>query len=185
MGQDKASLLLNGEPFLSRICRLIGSVASPVVVVSSNRQQLPNLPNNTVVVSDLWNDEGPLAGLLTGLEYLSQHAPKTQMAWLGSCDAPCINAQVVTHLCQTTGSWDAAMVQSGGKLQPFNGIYRTSIRSRLQALFEAGERRLHAVTNIINVATIDARQLKNIDPELNFLRNINTPEDYETLKRST
>lgn len=183
MGQNKASLRLNGETFLSRICRVVGSVTSPVVVVSSEKQTLPSVPDSVIVVPDLWNDEGPLAGLLTGLEYLAEHSPQSRIVWLGSCDAPLANAQVVTHLSQTPGTWDAAVVASGGHLQPFNGVYRTSVCGNLQALFDSGERRLSALTQVIDVATIDAEALRHLDPELDFLRNVNTPEDYDTLRR--
>jgi len=163
MERDKASLLLNSEPFLTRICRIIDSVASPVIAVSSNKQQLPYLPDGVSVVPDLWKDEGPLAGMLTGLEFIADHSPGSELVWLGSCDAPLVNIQVVTRLSQTSGAWDAVMVQSGAQLQPFSGIYRTCVRHKLQALFDTGERRLHAIANSMNVFRIEAESLRSLD----------------------
>jgi len=185
MGQDKASLVLDGEPFLSRICRVIASVVHPIVVVSSDDQQLPVLPNDVAVVPDLWQDEGPLAGLLTGLEFLAQHWPNRKTAWLGSCDTPCINSQVVQHMCQTPGTWNAAMVQVAGRHQPFGAVYATSIRDQVQSLFESGERRLGAIAPLLDVSTIEAESLRKFDPSLSFLQNVNTPEDYQALRHQS
>jgi molybdenum cofactor guanylyltransferase len=185
MGMDKASLLFSGEPFLSRICRLITPIVSPIVVVSSDNQQLPNLPDDVAVTPDLWQDEGPLAGLLTGLEFLAQHSPKTQKVWLGSCDAPYVNARIVNYLCQTPGPWDAVMVRVTGRRQPFGAVYATSLHERIHKLFESGERRLDAIAPQIKIATIDAESLREFDPTLKFLKNINTPKDYKLLRNQS
>ena len=48
MGTSKALLPFGGETMLQRIVRLLGTVASPLVVVAAAGQPLPNLPPRTL-----------------------------------------------------------------------------------------------------------------------------------------
>lgn len=178
MGRDKAMLTINGEPFLSRICRLVAPRFGATIVVAAEGQSLPLLATTVRVVRDLIPDGGPLAGLLSGLQALEEHAPEVSRFWLGGCDAPFVSLSVIDTLLATPGDWEAVVVAEAGRIQPFGGVYRTSVAGTVNALVESGERRLVELNRQVRTETVDAELLRQHDGDLAFLRNINTQDDY-------
>ncbi|MCH2210662.1 MAG: molybdenum cofactor guanylyltransferase [Fuerstiella sp.] len=179
MGSDKALLLVEGRPFLTHICSIINSHFQQTVVVAAEGQRLPELPAGVSVVRDSLPNAGPLAGLLTGLEQTEKLCPKPVKIWLGSCDTPFVSLQVIDRLLVAGADSDAVLVQHADCVQPFGGIYRTGIQQIARQLIERGERRLSSLPGALNTRIIDSGTLRDLDPELEFLRNINTQQDYE------
>ena len=179
MGTDKSELLIEGESFLSRICRIVGPCVETTVVVAAQNQQLPELPASVCIVRDALPDAGPLAGLLSGLESLRIRQPHIQYCWVGSCDAPFVNSRLIGHLLQTCGDKDATVVRHVGRIQPLGGVYHTRVLEAVRRLVDSGERRLNELPLHLQAEVIDAESLRHHDPELAFLRNVNTPEDYQ------
>ncbi len=179
MGQDKAWLLIDGETFLNRICRIVDPCFDLVVVVAARNQNLPEIPATVQVVRDTMPDAGPLAGLLTGLQEIQRRQPDSEHCWLGSCDTPFVNPSIIQHLQMTLRHQDAVVVQQADRIQPFGGVYRFGIQEIVQQLIDSGERRLNQLAQRICTEFIDAEELRIYDPDLAFLRNFNTPDDYE------
>lgn len=178
MGRDKATITIDGEPFLSRICRLVAPRFGATIVVAADGQSLPQLAPEVRVVRDLIPDGGPLAGLLSGLLALQGYAPEFSQFWLGGCDAPFVNVPVIETLLATPGDWQAVVVAEAGRIQPFGGVYRTSVAGTVRSLVESGERRLVELTRQVRTETVDAEFMRQHDGDLAFLRNINTQDDY-------
>ncbi len=70
MGRPKAWLRLGSETLLQRVVRRLEPVASPLVVVAAEGQDLPDLAGKARVVRDRVPGQGPLEALRTGLEAL-------------------------------------------------------------------------------------------------------------------
>src|SRR5687768_17249123 len=85
MGTSKALLPFGDETMLQRVVRILGTVASPVVVVAAGDQQLPHLPADVIVTRDEREGRGPLEGLRAGLRALPAGA---DAAYATSCDVP-------------------------------------------------------------------------------------------------
>jgi molybdopterin-guanine dinucleotide biosynthesis protein A len=88
MGGPKAWLTLGPEFFLERVVRILKDVVDPIVVVAAEGQDLPVLPESVVIVRDHVPERGPLQGLATGLEALTDDI---ELAYLSATDAPLIN----------------------------------------------------------------------------------------------
>ncbi|MCH2202498.1 MAG: molybdenum cofactor guanylyltransferase [Fuerstiella sp.] len=179
MGTDKSLLLIEGRPFLSHICSVINSHFQQTVVVAADGQRLPELPGNVSIVRDSLPNAGPLAGLLTGLERSADQCPELTRIWLGCCDAPFVNLPVIDRLLAADCDSDAVVVQHEDCVQPFGGVYRTGIQEVVASLVERGDRRLSSLPGALRTRIIDSGTLRDLDPELEFLRNVNTQQDYE------
>ena len=179
MGTDKSLLLIDGQPFLSYVCETIAPRFNMTIVVAAEDQRLPELPATVDVVRDAVLDAGPLAGLLTGLEELRQRDRPPEIIWLGCCDAPLVNLDVINRLLTMVDSRDAAVVRYAGRIQPLGGVYRTAILATVRRMIAAGERRLQQLPLALNTELINAEELRDLDPNLDCLKNINTPEDYQ------
>jgi len=183
MGEDKASVLLGNETLLQRCCRLISGFADPVIVVAAPAQQLPELDEVTEVVHDDFPGEGPLGGLLTGL----RHVRKTEIreecpVWVATCDAPFVNSAVVETMVSELGDFDVVAVRHGDQLNPHSAVYRSGVAETVEKAVLRGERRATAILEYLSVKTVKSSVLREIDPDLSFLWNINTVEDLECAK---
>ena len=191
MGADKASLTFGNETLLQRVCRLTLRAANPLVVVAAQEQQLPELPHNVRVVRDLFPDEGPVGGLLTGLRSLQATAESWSDTyfWVGSCDAPFVNELVIRHLYEQLVSTsaadavDAIAVEHEGMLNPMAAVYRSSILPIAEQLFATGERRAMSILKRASVQTVPGSSLKPFDAELLFLRNVNTVAELQEARK--
>ena len=179
MQRDKAWLPIGDETFLQSICRIVDGVATTTVVVAAADQLLPALPEIVVIARDPVADQGPLFGLLTGLQTLQRTSPGVEIAWVGSCDAPFVNTAVIRQLLRSVPGRLAVAVTNERGLQPLGAVYRMTCLPIVEQLFANGERRLLALLDRLNIRVIEADAFREHDPELRFLQNVNSPEDYE------
>ena len=183
MGTDKASVLLGRETLLQRCCRLISLFADPVVVVAGPSQELPKLDQRILVVRDDLPGEGPLTGLLAGLRRVRQAVPDDDFPiWVGSCDAPFVNAGVAKTIVSELQHFDAVAVRHGGQTNPHSAVYRSGVIDTVERMVMGGERRATSVFEQLSVKTLESSVLQVIDPDLSFLCNINTVEDLEAAR---
>ncbi len=188
MGADKALMEFGEETLLQRVCRILTDVTPTVIVVANPAQELPALSTNVRVVRDQYPDEGPLGGLVTGLSSLveSNTEQSAAAAFLCACDSPFPSARVVEVMMQCLAQKtdaDCHVVTHQSKTQPMHAIYRCSVLGTATALFEAGERSLQKLLRQLNVLETAAETYQTLDPELLFLKNVNTPQDLAAARR--
>lgn len=175
MGRDKATLPFGGTSLLERVIERAQRVVERVIVVAAPQQSLPELPRACSIVRDAAAHEGPLAGLVTGLDALGAASSEV---FVSSVDAPFVEPRVVEHLFSRLPGHDAAIPRVGGRAQPLLAVYRTSVRDAASELFSAGERSLKALFPRIDATFLPAVELEAFDPELRSFVNLNTPDDY-------
>lgn len=183
MGTDKALVTLNGEPMLSRICRVLQPVASSVVIVAAADQELPTLPDETAVQRDRIPHAGPLHGLIVGLEYLNQTLAPEQKVLVTSTDLPLVTTGVAKEII-LRGVRSAAPVWITIKnniRQPFPGVYQVSLLNELRNAFDEGERSIRTATKRAQTADVSVLSLSGNESE--FLSNVNSPDDLKLIRR--
>lgn len=175
MGQPKAWLPFGPELMLPRVVRIIGEVVSPIVVVAAVGQEVPPLPPTVQIVRDEYDTAGPLAGLAAGLAALSSTATA---AYVSSCDVPLLRPEFVRKMIAHLGNAAVAIPRENSLHHPLAAVYRTDLAPKVRELLATGERRLMHLVNSVNSHIIDVEELRSADPQLQSLRNINSPEDY-------
>jgi molybdenum cofactor guanylyltransferase len=176
MGTAKAMLPFGPETMLARVVRIVGEVAAPVVVVAANGQALPPLGANTVLVRDSQPDCGPLEGMAAGLRHLTD----LNIVFITGCDTPLLRPAFIRRVAAMLDQHHDATVPVIDNLpQPLAGVYRPMVLAEVETMLSAGERRLIDLLDRIRVQPINAEDLRDSDPELWSLRNLNTPADYQ------
>ncbi len=123
MGTPKAWLDWHGSTLLHRTCGVVArGVGGPVVVVRAPGQELPALPDGVRVVEDAREGQGPLQGLLAGLE-----AVDGELAFAASTDMPFLHPRFVAAVCAAARDADAAVPHLRGFRQPLAAAYRTAL----------------------------------------------------------
>ena len=182
MGRAKFSLPFGDEVLLQRICRILSEVVSPVVVVAAVGQELPELPPDVRVARDEYESQGPLAGIATGLSVLRGDV---EAAFVTSCDAPLLQPEFVRRMIELLDNYDVAAPTDGQYDHVLAAVYRTSLEDTARQLLANERRRPLFLLKESNSLRVHVDELRCVDPELDSLRNINTPEDYAALLELT
>jgi molybdenum cofactor guanylyltransferase len=185
MGTAKAALEWHGSTLLRRTVGIVARATSgPVVVVRAPGQDLPELPEGTVVADDPREGKGPVQGIAAGLAALSGRA---EVAFVSSTDMPFLHPAFIRRVlgvaAQSTGT-DVVLPVARGHKQPLAAAYRVSLAQIAGRLVEQDRLRPAFLFAECRVETLDDAALKQdlvlaaFDPDLDSVLNVNTPGDY-------
>ena len=183
MGTAKAMLPFGPELMLQRVVRLVGEVvpSNSIVVVASEQQDLPQLPDGVLLAHDAHADRGPLEGLAAGLQTLTDRGDANQIdtVYATSCDVPLLVPAFVTQLFELLGDHEIAVPRDGKFHHPLAAVYRLSVLAHVKKLLAADRLRPFFLFQELDTLEIPVDQLREVDPKLATLENLNCPEDYQ------
>jgi molybdenum cofactor guanylyltransferase len=182
MGRDKATLPFGPETMLQRVVRLLGEVVptSQIVVVGAAGQVLPPLPDEVVMAWDEHTARGPLEGMAAGLHRMP---PQVEAVYVTSCDVPLLVPAFVDRMFTELGDAVIAVPFDGEHHHPLAAVYRTSVLSTIERLLAADQLRPRALFDQVATRTVDVATLRDVDPELLTLENLNHAGDYESARQ--
>ena len=177
MGTPKYSLSFGDETLLQRSVRNLRGSVCPIVIVSTPGQNLPDIPD-VLSICDPVANQGPLMGLMAGLK---QVEGVSEWALGTGCDMPFISNELIKCLkSHRTIEAEIVIPRIDDQFYPLCALYRTALWRKAQFLLEKGERRLLALVDVCRAQPLAQDALAQIDPDLRFLMNINTPQDYQS-----
>jgi len=180
-GGDKCLAELGGKTLLQRSI----DVAVPQVsqlVLNTNSDPGQFVSYGLPIVRDVVGGfAGPLAGVLTGMEWARENAPACE--WLASfaCDAPFVPPDLVALLLSAARSEvvDLACASSAGRHHPVFALWPLTLAADLRkALTEEGIRKVDIWTARHRLAVVDFGA-EDADPFF----NINRPEDLAAAEK--
>jgi molybdenum cofactor guanylyltransferase len=168
LGRDKALVEVGGRTLVEHVAGALGAAgATELVVVGGDAPALEGLGLH--VVGDRWPGEGPLGGVITGLE-----AVRHSLAVVCACDLPFLAPDLVRSLVDDAvgSAADVVVPVTAGRLQPLLAAYRTSAVTALRRAFDAGERSISAA---LAALTVQERPLS--EQQSGSAHDVDTPED--------
>ena len=186
MGTPKATLEWHGSTLLRRTAGVLArATGGPVVVVRAPGQDLPALPEGTLVTDDPREGKGPVQGIAAGLAALRGRA---DAAFIASTDMPFLHPAFIRRVLGVLGDGDTidvALPFARGYRQPLAAAYRVSLADTAERLVKAGRLRPAFLFEECAVGTLDDAALKQdpvlaaLDPDLDSVVNVNTQADYQ------
>ncbi|GAA4556632.1 molybdenum cofactor guanylyltransferase [Pseudonocardia xishanensis] len=180
MGRSKAWLDWRGAPLLAYVVGVVRTVVDgPVIVVGAPGQELPEV--GAEVVADPVEGRGPLQGIATGLAAVGDRA---DAAFVASVDLPFLHPAYVRRVLALLGGHDVLLPVVHGHHQPLAAAYRVGLAGQVAALIDAGRNRPPDLFAVVDTRRVEAAELRAdpalaaADPELESLRNVNTPDEY-------
>jgi molybdopterin-guanine dinucleotide biosynthesis protein A len=174
MGRPKAWLPFGKETLLQRTADTLLQVVDTVVVVRAPGQEIPALPGVIRVVEDEATYLGPLNGLIGGLRAV----PEVDAVYLSACDAPFLKPEFVQFMLGSLGDFDVAMPRLEDGFYPLSAAYRTTVLPTAEGLVSRQQLRLKTLTDLHSTHWIGRDALQIVDPELQSLFNVNSPEEF-------
>ena len=176
MGVAKATLPFGPETMLQRVVRLLGAIVSPIVAVAAQEQVLPALPAEVIITRDEREAKGPLEGLRAGLKALP---PSVEAAYVTSCDVPLLVPGFVERMLALLEEHDIAVMEIDGFTHPLSAVYRRSVLPQVESLLAQDRLRPVFLFEAMRTRRVTPAEMREVDPDLRTLRNLNTREDYE------
>ena len=185
-GGDKCLRDLGGRPILAHIVERARPQVGALVLNANGdagRFDAFGLPVAADVVEGY---AGPLAGILTGLDWAAQSAPEAQ--WLASfaSDAPFFPEDMVARMTEAVEAEgaDLACAITHGRTHPVFGLWRVSLREDLRrAMVEEEIRKVDRWTARHKLVEVDFPDIQTAAGPLDPFFNTNRPEDLEEAAR--
>lgn len=188
MGYPKADLPFGDQTLLSRTVDVVASQCHPVVVVAAVGQALPVLPEGVLVARDRRDSRGPLEGIAAGMARLKDAAerertsgagPLVQAAFVTACDVPLLLAAWIRFMIdQMHGEYDVAVPRCERFYHPLSAVYRMRVLPVIQSLLAEEWLRAAHLFDHVPTHEVSMDVLRQVDPDLVSLQNINTPQQY-------
>ncbi len=166
MGTNKALIEVDGRAMADRVLDAARAVGvDPVVILGGDPYELAAL--SAPVVLDRYPGEGPVAGVLGALRHFEGAAERVLVL---PCDLAHVDAATLLPLIEAEAGdgFSQVWVAATERLEPMCAIWSIQAADRIQELFDAGERALHAVISELPHVAV------TVDPA--GLANINTPD---------
>lgn len=181
MGVDKTLLPVDGEPLLARVVDAVGSVCAHTVVVTNRPEQVreAGLSPDVPVLADEVAFQGPLGGLVSAL----RDAPD-EWVFAVAADAPWIEPGIVRALWAHRGGAQVVVPVGEKGPEPLLALYHRDCIGPARRVLESGRRRIVAMFPDLRVVEVGPDVLREADPELRSLVNVNTPEDLGDVRES-
>ena len=182
---DKATADLAGTPMIRRVADRLAPVVDSLVVncraeqVPRIREALSGYGLPLSFAEDDTPDEGPLAGIRTGLA-----AADAPYAVVVSCDVPFVDPSLVEYLFDRAAGRDAAVPHlEDGWFQPTYAVYRTDamVRATDDAL-ACGERKPIAPLDALDWVEVNEGEVEEVS-SVDTFDNLNTREEFEAAAR--
>jgi molybdopterin-guanine dinucleotide biosynthesis protein A len=177
MGQDKASLLLNGQTLLDHVTTAMHSLF-PKVIVSVRRLREDIVTQQVSDERDEPEVRGPLAGLISGMAQVD-----TTWIFAVACDMPFIKVGLVTQLAKyRTGGVGQNAPQAvvpliDGYPQPLAAFYATRILADMRNSLATGDHSIRGAFKNLNVRYVREDELRKSDQQLSSFFDLDTPND--------
>lgn len=167
--QDKALILLNGQPLIDRaVVRLSPQVAE--VALSANGGPARFGHPQLTVLPDAAQGQGPLAGILAGL----QHAVARGAAYMATVavDTPFFPDDLVSRLATSATATRVAIAHSLSGRHPTFALWPVAALAVIADALAQGQFRLEDAACAVGMAEV---HFPETTPDPFF--NINTPDD--------
>lgn len=181
-GRDKALVEIGNEPLLARLCLVLREATDSSAIIGSH-EKYSGL--GVECIPDRWPGEGPLGGIVTALLAARKKAAPMEWQVIIGCDMPFLTTEWLIYLIEQALASDAEVVapESAHGLEPLCACWRVSAADKLQRVFAGGVRKVTEGMKHLSMEVLDEKHWKRFDSANRLFWNMNTPNDYEEVKR--
>ncbi len=175
MGQDKASLMFEGQTLLARAEQILTPLFKHVVVSTRHKRDDTLLPQ----VLDDSEHRAPMMGIVAAFE-----AVDTDWLFVMGVDMPFIATDLLKHMAKSRAGYDAVALHVDGMAQPLCCFYHRHALLAMQHYIKQGKRSLKCLLETLNTYLISEQEARLYDAELRSLVSLNTAADVQQWSKS-
>jgi molybdopterin-guanine dinucleotide biosynthesis protein A len=176
-GGDKNLRDLNGQSILNRVIESAEKQVDHLIINANGAPERFDEYKLPVVEDSVGGHQGPLAGILTGLEWASNYRPDVEWVMSFATDAPFFPEDLVEQLMNAIkiDQADISCATSKGRSHPVFALWPVRLKDDLHHALTVEEiRKIDRWTSRYHLVEVEF-QAEPFDPFF----NINRPEDLE------
>lgn len=182
-GGDKSLASLAGRPMIARVLETLApQVTSTVINANGDHRRFADF-GCKVIADSVPGFLGPLAGILTGMQWAIEHAPQARFVVTVSADAPFIPGDLVAKLAAEAGGLNPVLARCGDDLHTVIGLWPVALARKLSEALRQGERKVRVWAEAQGALHVSFAPTfvgaGGIDPFF----NVNTPQDLAEAER--
>ena len=175
-GGKKAFRKIGDEMILETIYELFSSLFKEVIIVVNEPREFAGW--DMMVVTDIIPSKCALAGLHAGLFYASY-----PYAYVTACDTPFVKRSVVEYIVGSIRpGYEVIIPQTDDGLEPLSAAYSKDCIPLIEENLKKNIFMIKKFFRKKKVKEIPVDKLKMLDPQMQFIFNVNTPKDFEKAK---
>jgi molybdopterin-guanine dinucleotide biosynthesis protein A len=129
-------------------------------------------------VPDIYPGIGSIAGLHSALAN-----SRTERTFVTACDMPFVDQNIIRHLCNLQqDEYDAVIPYSEGGQEPLHAVYNSKCKDVFECAITNGERKILDILPRMKTQLVTWEEMKVVDGSVEGFLNVNTPEEYETIR---
>ena len=174
-GGDKCLRQLGGHSLLDILIERTQDQVSQLIINANGDPKRFEAQGLQIVPDVIDGFQGPLAGVLTGLEWAVSHVPEAQWVVSFATDAPFIPLDMVERLFQSVedDGADMACAMTNGRTHPVFALWPVRLKEDLRCAMVGEEiRKIDLWTGRYNIAHVEF-SIEPLDPFF----NVNRPDD--------
>jgi FdhD protein len=175
MGTNKALLLIDGVPIITRSYQILARLFHEVVIVTNSPDDYAFLPCRKV--PDVFPEIGSIAGLHSALVHSTQ-----ERTFITACDMPFIDPDTVRYLCNIKQeSFDAIVPVTTGGQEPLHAVYASKTRAVFEKAIKGNNRKILDILAQMNLRLISLNEIEKDNKSGKSFLNVNTPEEFKAV----
>ena len=175
-GKKKTFRKIGDLMILETIYELFSNLFKEVIIVVNEPEEFAGW--DMTVVTDIIPSQCALAGLHAGLFYAS-----FPYAYVTACDTPFVKQSVVEYIVgQIESKYEVIIPRTDDGLEALSAVYSKDCIPLIENNLKKNIFMIKKFFRKKKVKEIPVEKLKALDPEMEFIFNINTPEDLEKAK---
>lgn len=179
MQTNKALLKLGHASVIEIILNEMKKVFNEVIISANEFDDISFI--NVPIVKDIQINRGPLSGIYSALK-----ESKTERNFITTCDLPLINHKMIEHISKIESDKEIIIPVINRSPQRLFGIYNKSVIQKIEEILNLSEfdksikGSIYELHERSSVELIEIEELSLYDK--NMFINMNTPEDYNSIK---
>lgn len=169
-GGDKLNHPLHGKPLIAHVAEVCEKIFARVAIIADDRTRFAYLP--FPCYEDLMQNAGPLAGIMTALEY-----SPTKKIFAVAGDMPSLNEEFIRYLVDVSAEYDVTVPRHQGEYEPLHAVYSKRCQDTIRRAIENGERKILSIFREVNVREVTDEEIKSFGKPEELFYNINYRND--------
>lgn len=169
-GRLKMHVEVGGRRIIDRQLDVLRPLFEDIVIISND--PAPFADFGLPVLPDEIQGEGPLRGIASALVW----SPRPRV-FVVAGDMPFLNADAIRHLIAKSGQVVVPVL--GGHAEPLHAVYQRNCLAIVRRRLGSGQRKAAELLDHVDAVRVDANELREFDPELRCLTNVNTLADLQ------
>ena len=175
-GRNKALVEVDGTRLIERVISVMQSLFEDLIIITNTPREYDylQLPMHEDVIKGL----GPLGGVYTGLEIIS-----SESGFFVACDMPFLQNDLIRHMVEIKGDFDAVVPKVDWKIEPLHAIYTRNCLPAIKRLIDAQGYQIIKFFDNVRVRWVKEEEIRSFDSELKSFLNVNSPEELTKANR--